>query len=161
MTSEVIDTAQSEGLCCRSVRDLEERMTALTTTRETTTEDRLRTVLRADAVVTGAIGLFALVGPTSIYGDVPGWLPRTIGAVLLFVAIDLVIAARWSGSQLRMAGVVCADLAFAWVVASVAVAVLVDLPMAGREVLLLSALVTLGFAVAELRLVRSLSAAIR
>ena len=136
-------------------------MTALTTTRATTTEDRLRTVLRADAVVTGAVGLLALVGPTSIYGDAPGWLPRVVGAVLLVVAVDLVVAARWSGSRLRMAGLVCGELALAWVVATVGVLALVDLPWAGREVLLVAGLATLGFAIAELRLVRSLSAAIR
>ena len=135
-------------------------MTAVTTPLARTTEDRLRTVLRVDAAVTGAVGLFGLLGPTSTYGDVPGWLPRTVGAVLLVVAVDLLLAARLSGSRLRLAGTVTAELALAWVVATVAVLALVDLPFAGREVLALVGAATLGFAVTELRLVRSLSAAI-
>lgn len=136
-------------------------MTAVTTASAPTTEDRLRTVLRADAVVTGVAGLFALLAPTSIYGDVPGWLPRAVGAVLLLVAVDLAIASRWSGSRLRVAGMVCAELAIGWVVATVGVLLLVDLPLAGTEVLLVVGAATLVFAVLELRLVRSLSAAIR
>ena len=135
-------------------------MTAVTTTQAPTTEDRLRTVLRADAVVTGAVGLFGLLGSPTLYGDVPGWLPRAVGAVLLLVAVDLALASRWSGGRLRLAGTVCAELALAWVVATVAVLALVDLPLAGTEVLLLVGAATLGFAVLELRLVRSLSAAV-
>jgi hypothetical protein len=135
-------------------------MTTVTAPLTRTTEDRLRTVLRADAAVTGAVGLFGLLGPTSTYGDIAGWLPRTIGAVLLVVAVDLLVAARLSGSRLRLAGTVTAELALAWVVATVAVLALVDLPFAGREVLALVGLATLGFAIAELRLVRSLSAAV-
>jgi hypothetical protein len=135
-------------------------MTAVTTPLARTTEDRLRTVLRVDAAVTGAVGLFGLLGPTSTYGDVPGWLPRTVGAVLLVVAVDLLLAARLAGSRLRLAGTVTAELALAWVVATVAVLALVDLPFAGREVLALVGAATLGFAVVELRLVRSLSAAV-
>src|SRR6476661_5836370 len=135
-------------------------MTAVTTSAIRTTEDRLRTVLRADAAVTGAVGLFGLLGPTSTYGDAPGWLPRVVGAVLLAVAVDLVLAARLSGSRLRLAGTVTAELALAWVVATVAVLALVDLPSAGREVLAIVGAATLGFAIAELRLVRSMSAAL-
>ena len=135
-------------------------MTATTTAHAPTTEDRLRTVLRADAVVTGAVGLFGLLGSPSLYGDVPGWLPRAVGAVLLLVAIDLGIASRWSGRRLRLAGTVCAELALGWVVATVAVLALVDLPLAGTEVLLLVGAATLVFAVLELRLVRSLAAAV-
>ena len=136
-------------------------MTALTTaTRSATTEDRLRTVLRADAVVTGGVGLFGLLGSPSMYGDVPGWLPRAVGALLLLVAVDLAIASRWSGNRLRLAGTVCAELALAWVVGTVAVLLLVDLPAAGTEVLLLVGAATLVFAVLELRLVRSLAAAV-
>jgi hypothetical protein len=135
-------------------------MTALTTTRIRTTEDRLRTVLRADAAVTGAVGLFALLGPTSTYGDVPGWLPRALGVVFLALAVDFVLAARLSGSKLRLAGLVTGELALGWVVATIAILAFVDLPGSGREVLALVGLATLGFAIAELRLVRSLSAAV-
>jgi len=135
-------------------------MTTLTTTGLGTTEDRLRTVLRADAGVTAVAGLFALLGPTSTYGDAPGWLPRVVGVVLLAVAVDLVLVARLSGARLRLAGTVAADLAIGWVVATVAVLALVDLPFAGREVLSVMGLATVGFAIAELRLVRSLAAAV-
>lgn len=135
-------------------------MTALTTTHATPTEDRLRSVLRADAVVTGAVGLFGLLGSPSLYGDVAGWLPRAVGAVLLLVAVDLAIASRWSGRRLRLAGIVCAELALAWVVATAVVLAVVDIPTAGTEVLLLVGAATLVFAILELRLVRSLSAAV-
>lgn len=130
-------------------------MTAVTTTRPATAEDRLRTVLRADAVVTGAVGVFALLGSPSMYGDVPGWLPRVVGAVLLFVAADLAIASGWSGTKLRLAGTVCGELALAWVVATVAVLLLADLPTSGTEVLLVVGAATLAFGVTELRLVRA------
>ena len=135
-------------------------MTAITTSVTRTTEDRLRTVLRVDAAVTGAAGLFGLLGPTSTYGDAHGWLPRVVGAVLLAVAVDLVLAARLSGSRLRLAGTVTAELALAWVAATVAVLAFVDLPFAGREVLTIVGVATLGFAIAEIRLVRSLAAAV-
>jgi hypothetical protein len=135
-------------------------MTAITTSVTRATEDRLRTVLRVDAAVTGAVGLFGLLGPTSTYGDVPGWLPRVVGAVLLAVAVDVLLAARLSGRRLRLAGTVTAELALAWVIATVAVLALVDLPFAGREVLAIVGAATLGFAIAELRLVRSLASAV-
>ncbi|MCA1721533.1 MAG: hypothetical protein LC779_10700 [Actinobacteria bacterium] len=135
-------------------------MTAVTTARSTTTEDRLRTVLRADAVVTGLVGIFALESSASLYGDVPGWLPRVVGAVLLLVAADLAVASRWSGQRLRLAGTVVAELALAWVAATTAVLVFRDLPGTGTEVLLVVGAATLAFGVAELRLVRSLAAGV-
>ena len=135
-------------------------MTAVTTSVTRSAEDRLRTVLRVDAAVTGAVGLFGLLGPISTYGDVPGWLPRVVGAVLLAVALDVALAARLSGSRLRLVGTITAELALAWVVATVAVLALVDLPFAGREVLTIVGVATLGFALTELRLVRSLAAAV-
>jgi hypothetical protein len=135
-------------------------MTAVTTSGIRTTEDRLRTVLRVDAVVTGAVGLFALLGPVSSYGDAPGWLPRILGLAFLAFAIELALQARASGSRLRLVGLVTGEAALAWTVATVAILALVDLPASGREVLGLVGLATLGFGITELRLVRSLSAAI-
>ena len=135
-------------------------MTAVTTSGTRTTEDRLRTVLRVDAVVTGAVGLFALLGPVSSYGDTPGWLPRVLGLAFLAFAIELALQARASGSRLRLVGQITAEAALAWTVATVAILALVDLPTAGREVLALVGLATLGFGITELRLVRSLKAAI-
>lgn len=135
-------------------------MTAVTASVARTTEDRLRTVLRLDAVVTGLVGAFAVFGDTARYGDVPGWLPRAVGVVLLIVALDLAIAARWSGNRLRLAGLVCSELAFGWVVATIAVLALVDVPSTGTEILAIVGAATLAFAIAELRLVRRLSAAV-
>lgn len=135
-------------------------MTAVTAPAVRTTEDRLRTVLRLDAVVTGLVGLFALLGDISRYGDVPGWLPRAVGVVLLVVALDLALAASWSGSRLRLAGLVSSELAFGWVVATGGVLAFVDVPSSGTEILLIVGAATLAFAVAELRLVRRLSAAV-
>ena len=135
-------------------------MTAVTTTGIRTTEDRLRTVLRVDAVVTGAVGLFGQLGPTSSYGDAPAWLPRVVGLALLAFAIELALLTRSSGERLRLVGLVTAEAALAWSAATVAILALVDLPASGREVLALVGLATLAFGVTELRLVRSLSAAV-
>lgn len=161
MTSEVIDTVPLGGVsCCHRNDTLEDSMTAVTASVARTTEDRLRSVLRLDAVVTGLVGAFAFLGDTSRYGDVPGWLPRAAGVVLLIVAVDLAIAARWSGNRLRLAGLVCSELAFGWVVATLAVLAFVEVPSSGTEILLLVGAATLGFAIAELRLVRRLSASV-
>src|SRR5690349_6598376 len=134
MTSEVIDMTHPSASAVGTTSDLEDAMTAVTAPALRTTEDRLRTVLRADSVVTGAVGLFALLAPASTYGDVPGWLPRVVGVLLLAVAVYLVFLARLSGSRLRLAGIVTADLALAWVIATVPVLALVDLSSPGREV---------------------------
>lgn len=119
-----------------------------------TASERMRAVLLADAIVTGGFGLLAVGAPTAWFDA--GWLPRAIGVVLLVVAAEVAVASRWSGSRLRLAGTVTGELAVAWVVAAVTVLLLVDLPRTGALLLELSALVTAGFAVAELRLVRRL-----
>jgi hypothetical protein len=114
----------------------------------------MRTVLRADAVVTAGFGAFALLGPASWFDA--GWLPRAVGAVLLLVALEVGLASRYDGDRLRLAGAVTGELAAAWVVASVAVLLLVDLPTTGAVLVEVSAAVTAVFAVLELRLVRRL-----
>ena len=133
----------------------------MTTTASTTTGSTapartspLAVLLREDAVVTGAVGALALLGPDRGGDDVASWVPRVVGAVLLLVAADLAVASRWTGRRLRLATAVCADLALAWVAASVAVLALVDLPASGTAVVAGVAVVTLGFAVAELRALR-------
>ena len=115
---------------------------------------RLGALLREDALVTGAVGAFALLGPHLYGDDVAAWVPRAVGAVLLVVAADLGLASRWRGRRLRLATAVCADLALAWVAASVAVLALVDPPAAGTAVVAGVAAVTLAFGVAELRALR-------
>lgn len=131
-------------------------MTTTSLTGFASTEDRLRTVLRVDAVVTAGVGLLALVSPLSWYGDTAGWLVRTVGVVLLVVGVDLALLSRLSGRALRIAGTVTAELAFAWVAGTVAVLAFVHLPAAGVEVLALVGAATLLFGLAELRLVRAL-----
>ena len=114
----------------------------------------MRTVLRADAVVTGLFGALALLGPASWFDA--GWLPRAVGAVLLLVAVEVGLASRYDGRRLRLAGAVTGELAVAWVVASLAVLLLVDLPTPGAVLVEVSAAVTAVFAVLELRLARRL-----
>jgi hypothetical protein len=130
-------------------------MTALTTTPAATIEDRLRTVLRVDALVTGAVGVFGLLGPTSTYGDVPGWLPRTLGAGFLLFAIVLAVAIRGDASP-RLPGTITGEAALLSAIGAAIVLALVDLPTRGELVVALVGLVTLAFAVTELRLVRAL-----
>jgi hypothetical protein len=157
MTCEVIDTAHPSGLSWGLTDPRRSAMTTLVSPVPTTgATDRARTVLRADAVVTAAVALVALLSPLDWYGETPGWLVRGTGGVLLVVAADLLLAARLSGRRLLVAATVTAELAFGWVAATAAVLALVDLPTAGREVLLLQGLLTLGFGVAHLRAARAL-----
>ena len=133
-------------------------MTAITTTPAATTEERLRTVLRVDALVTGAVGVFGLLGPTSTYGDSPAWLPRTLGAGFLLFAVVLAIVIRGDASP-RLAGTITAEAALLWVAAAVVIVAFVDLPTRGEVVVALTGLGTLFFGVTELRLVRALRGA--
>lgn len=131
-------------------------MTATLTTPAavSTADSGLQRLLRWDAVATGLAGLVAVAAPASTWGDVPGWLPRAVGVVLLVVAADLAVASRWTGRRLRIATTVCAELALAWVAATVAVLVLHDTPPLGTELLAVVGLVTLAFGVSELRALR-------
>lgn len=129
-------------------------MTTLTAIPARTTDESLRTVLRVDAAVTGGVGLLALVSPTAWFDA--GWLPRAVGVVLLIVAIEVALFARSDGRRLRLAGTVTGELAVAWVVASIAVLVLRDLPTTGALLIEAVAAVTAVFAFLELRLVRRL-----
>ena len=154
MTCEVMDFAHSCGCPGPTYESWRHSVTALTTTPTATTEDRLRTVLRADALVTGAVGLFGLLGPTSTYGDVPGWLPRTLGAGFLLFAVVLAIAIRGDNSP-RIAGTITAEAALLWAAATVVIVALVDLPTRGEVVVALTGLGTLFFGITELRLIRA------
>ena len=131
-------------------------MTALTTTSTASTEDRLREVLWFDALVTGAVGLFGLLGPTSTYGDVPGWLPRTLGAGFLLFAIALAVALRGEPRLLRPAGSITGEAALVSAAAAAVVLAVVDLPTRGEVVVALVGLATLAFGVTELVLIRVL-----
>lgn len=121
-----------------------------------TAPDHARAVLAADAAVTAGVGLVGLLSPLDWYGGTPGWLVRALGVALLVVAADLALATRLSGRSLRLAATVTGELALAWVAATAVVLATVELPTAGREVLVGQGLLTLGFAVAHLRAARSL-----
>lgn len=117
---------------------------------------RARAVLRLDAGVTAGVGLLGLLSPLDWYGDSPTWVVRGIAVALLVVAADLALAARLPARWLRTATTVTAELALAWVAATAVVLGVAELPAAGREVLLLQGVATLGFAVAHLVAARAL-----
>src|SRR5690242_10019794 len=100
---------------------------------------QLRRVLQVDAVVTGAVGLFGLLGPAWYAG--PSWVARAVGLALVLVAVEVGLMSR--SSRVALVGKVTAELAFAWVVGAVVVAAIFDMETAGREVLLATAVVTL------------------
>ena len=130
-------------------------MTATTTPRTvptTASADQLRRVLRVDGVVTAGVGLVGLLGPSWYAG--PGWLARVVGAAFLVIGVEVALMARTE--RIRLLGTVVAELAFAWTAVAVALAALVDMDTAGQEVLLTTALVTLGFGIVETRLARAL-----
>ena len=114
---------------------------------------QLRRVLEVDAVVTGAVGLFGLLGPSWYAG--PSWGGRAVGLVLVIVALEVGLLARTA--RVALVGKVTAELAFAWTLGAVLAAAFLDMETAGREVLLATAVVTLAFGIAETRLVRALA----
>ena len=127
-------------------------MTTALTAPATLAESQLRRVLQVDAVVTGAVGLFGLLGPAWYAG--PSWVGRAVGLVLLLVAVEVGVLSR--APRIALVGTVVAELAFAWVVGAVLAAAFLDMETAGREVLLATAVVTLAFGIIEMRLVRAL-----
>ena len=154
MTSQVMDVTHSSGCPDRTYDSWRHSVTALTTTPAATTEERLRTVLRVDAVVTGAAGLFALLSPASTYGDVDSWLPRTLGIAFVLAALVVAVESRTTGRTLRLVAALTADAAFAWTLASILILLLVDLPAKGEAVVATVGLATLVFGIVETRLVR-------
>jgi hypothetical protein len=151
MTSEVIDSTHRLGCSGEHLHREELVMTTLTVP-ATNAESQLRRVLQADGVVTAAVGLFGLLGPSWYAG--PSWLARGVGLVFLLVGIAAAILSR--SSRVALVGTVVAELAFAWTVTAVALAALFDMDMAGREVLLVTAAGTLVFGILETRLVRAM-----
>ena len=126
-------------------------MTTLTVP-STSTAEQLRRVLRVDGVVTAGVGLVGLLGPSWYPG--PGWVARVVGAAFVLIGVEVALLAR--AQRIRLLGTVVAELAFAWAVVAVALAELVDMDTAGQEVLLATAVVTLGFGIVETRLARAL-----
>ena len=122
---------------------------------------RLRTVLRADAVVTAAVGAVTLLAAPSL-SDLFGTptVLRVVGAALLVVAADIALLARLDGRRLALAGTVVGELALAWVAATVVVVGLGLAEPAGVALLAAVALATAAFGVTELRLVKQVRAEI-
>ena len=118
----------------------------------------LRTVLRLDAVVTGANGLAYLAAApllTDLLG-VPSGALRGLGAFLLaFAAGVVLVAARARIASGAVQVVVAANLL--WTVASVAAVVAgrFDLTAAGTAWVLLQAAVVAGFAALQLSTLRT------
>ncbi len=107
----------------------------------------LRTVLRLDACASGAMGLAAVVGASVLTGPLgaPDAYLRGLGAFLvLFAGALLVLAARPSMPVPAVWTVVLGNLA--WVVASVATAVLAPLTAVGTVVVVAQALAVVVFA---------------
>lgn len=132
-------------------------MTVLTAPAARTDVDaRLRGLLRADAAVTGLVGAVLAVdaGPVSRAVDVPRGAVLATGLLLVVVALDLLLAARWSGRRLRLAATVTAELAAAWVVGSAVLLAVRDTTAAGTALVVGVAAVTAGFAAAYLRVLR-------
>ena len=119
-------------------------------------EDRLRTVLRVDALVVGLAGVLLALSPSSEFGSMPSWLSHTAGALLAVSALDVGIASRWHGRALRLAALVTAELAFLWTALVVVAVEAFDVRGAGLEVLALGGLATLVFGILETSLVRAL-----
>ena len=124
-----------------------------------TAATRLRTVLRADAVVTAAVGAIALLAAPALSGlfGTPTVL-RVVGGALLVAAADIALLARLDGRRLALAGTVVGELALAWVAATAVVIALGLAQPAGVALLSGLALATAAFGVAELRLARQLRA---
>lgn len=120
-------------------------------------EQRLRTALRADAVVTGAVGAATLLAAVPLAEQVgtPTVL-RVVGAVLLVAAVDIALAARLSGRRLALAGTVVGELALAWVAGTVVVVALGVAEPVGVALLGAVAAVTAAFGVTHLRLAKRL-----
>ena len=131
-------------------------MATVTTTPTVTTEDRLRTLLRVDGVVTALVGVFGLLGPTSAYGAGPSWVPRALGAGFLLAGVIVFIEARSTGRTLGLIGTLTADAAFAWTIASVALLAFVDMTGRGESIVALVGLATLAFGITETMLVRAM-----
>ena len=141
-------------------------MTALTTSPSptttmpatTTSESRLRTVLREDAAVTAAVSVGVVLAAAPLAEQLPAstTVLRVLGVALVLVAADIALVSRWSGRRLALAGTVVGELALAWALASVAVVALARPAAVVTAAVLAVAAVTAAFGVTELRLVRSL-----
>lgn len=131
-------------------------------TTASTPSDRLRSVLRADAVVTAAVGATAFLAAEPLAEQVgTPTVIRLLGVALVVVGVDLALLARLSGRRLALAGAVVGELALAWVVGTAVVLALGLAEPAGVALLVGVAAVTGWFGVTELRLAKAVRASAR
>jgi hypothetical protein len=125
-------------------------------------QSRLRSALRADAVVTAAVGAAAVLAAEPLADEVgtPTVL-RVVGIALVVVGADIALLARLSGRRLALAGTVVGELALAWVVGTAVVLALGLAEPVGAALLVAVAAVTAGFGVTHLRLAKALRADLR
>ena len=122
-------------------------------------QDRLRTVLKADAVVTAAVGAVALLAAEPLAEEMgTTTVLRVVGAALVLVGVDLALLARLSGRRLALAGTVVGELALAWVLGTAVVLALGLASPVGAALLVGVAAVTAWFGVTELKLVKAIRA---
>jgi hypothetical protein len=119
-------------------------------------QDRLRSILRADAVVTAGVGAAIVLAAEPLADQVgtPAVL-RVVGIALVVVGADLALLARLSGRRLALAGTVVGELALAWVLGTAVVLALGLAQPAGAALLVGLAAVTAWFGVTELKLARA------
>jgi len=117
-------------------------------------ERDLRRLLAADAAVTGASGLLALVGASwvgDLLGvDATGWI-RAVGAVLLVLAVDLALTARSSVSNLGRWTPAFAATDFAWVAATAVLIAAGAFDGAGVAITAVAGLAVLEVGITKLR----------
>ena len=119
---------------------------------------RLRTLLRADAVLCAATGLLAAVAPTAVAHllgpDVSRTVVRVVGVALVLYALDLALtsraAARWQRPAVLAAGAGNA----AWVLATAALVGLGAFSTGGAVLAAAVAAVVGGLGVLQLRALR-------
>ena len=122
-------------------------------------QDRLRTVLKADAVVTAAVGAVALLAAEPLADEMgTTTVLRVVGAALVLVGVDLALLARLSGRRLALAGTVVGELALAWVLGTAVVLALGLASPVGAALLVGVAAVTAWFGVTELKLAKAIRA---
>lgn len=124
-----------------------------TATAESSAAGWVRTVLRANAIVTSLSGLLlvAAAGTFADILDIDTWAVRAVGASLLPFALAVGVTSTVAAARLRplVLGIAVADVL--WVVATVVLVAFGAFSAGGSAFALLVAVMVGGFAAAELR----------
>jgi hypothetical protein len=118
----------------------------------------VRRVVQADAVlclVAGGVLVAGFAPIADVAGIEPTWPVAAVGAFLLLLGVNLLLLARAAARHLLALTPWSADSDFAWVVASVVVAVAASMTGPGRALVLAQAVAVAGMGVAKLRAVRA------